>query len=161
MKHFIIMLMVCACFSVASAGVPQDVCFIHYDSVDVAYITNEETETPRLLYGLYKDGQQILPVCYEMSLNQKIGLIAFYKDTELILYDMSGNVIFEYELDFPIDKHSVVQFEVTEKRRGEAYYDLVVYFFVNDWVFQVLDTFMRREKNLYRVKIIQETELLD
>ena len=149
------------CFMLSAVSVSaQHITYIKRDSVEIAVKDAPSFEHQRLVYGLYKDKKEVLPVVYDMIEERSVKLMAFFKDTELLVYDTDGSLIDKAVLEFPIDRHSVVQFEKIDSRRSEKMYELVIYYNDNDWIFQPIGTYCRNDHHLYRVIITMEAELI-
>ncbi len=156
----IIILAVCFMLSAVAASAQRDKFFIERDSVKIAVKDAPRSEHQRFLYGLYKDGKELLPMVYDMVEERSVKLMAFFKDTEILVYDTDGTLVDKAVLEFPIDRHSFVRFEEIDGRRGISAYELVVYYNDNDWIYQPIGTYYRKGRHLYRVIITTELELI-
>ncbi len=151
MKKIIFMLSVCFMLAATGAYAQKKVQHTKCGQVDIACKENQADDERHMVYGLYKDGVEILPIDYEMVLEENIQLAAFYKGDEIMLYDFNGRLIDYARLDFPLDHRSFVAFERIDARRNQTYYELMVYFSDNDWAFESLGTYYRKGNRLYRV----------
>ena len=155
MAKRIIVFAVCLLLSAVSVCAKQNV-YEKLDSVEVIMGYGNFKVT----FGLSKDGVEILPAEYEMAICQEIGLIAFYKDRDLLLYDTEGNLILSHYLDFDTNHRTSAVFERINLRDGGVYYELVVHYFDSSWGGQSIGTFCYRKGHLYQVKIIKELTLI-
>ena len=133
--------------------------YLDYDSVKVVAKTADGRH--RLLFGLTKNEEQLLPIEYELVTCRDLGLLAFFKGEELYLYSKEGNLVLRQELDFVADHRTDVAFEKTNYRNNETLYELVVYYFDSGWGGQSIGTFCRQDKRLYKVKITKEYTLIE
>jgi hypothetical protein len=156
----IIVLAVCFMLSVVAACAQRDIVYIERDSVEIALKNAPSFETQRYVYGLYKNKKEILPVVYDMVEERSAELLAFFKDTEILVYDTSGSLVDRAVLEYPIDRHVVVKFEQIDGRRCERMYELVIYYNDNDWIYQPIGTYYRKGRHLYKVFITTEFELV-
>lgn len=150
----IIIFAVCCMLSAVSACA-QEV----FEKVDSVEIT-ARIDTRNILFGLSLNGREILPTDYEMVRCKDIGLIAFYKDSELYLYDTEGTLITRQDLDFEVDHRTSVSFDCIHSRDLQTYYELSVYYFDNNWGSQVIGTYCKKKGHLYKVKVIREFTLI-
>ncbi len=155
-----IILAVCFMLSAVTAGAQRGITKIERDSVEIVMKDAPSFEHQRFVYGLYKDKQELLPMVYDMVEERSVKLMAFFKDTEILVYDTDGTLVDKAVLEFPIDRHSVVKFEEIDSRRGENMYELVIYYNDNDWIFQPIGTYCRNDYHLYRIIITMEAELI-
>ena len=149
---------VCFVLSAVSVCAQREIAYLNYDSVEVVATAAEGRH--RLLFGLTKNDEQILPIEYELVTCRDLGLLAFFKGEELYLYSKEGDLVLHKRLDFVVDHRSEVVFERIRERNGEALYELIVQYFDSNWGSQSLGIFCRRANHLYRVKITREYTLL-
>lgn len=136
----------------------REIEYLDYDSVQVVAKAGESRY--RLLFGLAKNDEQVLPIEYDLVTCRDIGLLAFFKDSELYLYTKEGDFVLRQELDFAVDHRAEVAFERVNYRNNETLYELVAYYFDSRWGGQSIGTFCRRDGHLYKVKIIKEYTLV-
>lgn len=155
-----IILAVCFMLSAVAACAQRDITFIKRDSVEIVMKDAPSFEHQRFVYGLYKGKKELLPMAYDMVENYPARLLVFFKDTQMLVYDTNGNLIDKTVLEYPIDRHSTVEFEEIDTQRGEKLYELMVYYNDNSWIYQPIGVYCRKGNHLYKVRITMEYELI-
>lgn len=151
---------VCIMLSATSISA-QRTTFIEYGNVEISVADAPRGDYSRFKFGLCKDGKEILPAVYNIAEGYPVELFAFFKDTEILVYDTDGNLVDEAVLDFPVDHRTAADFEMIGSRLGENIYELVVYYNDNDWIYQSVGAYCRKGEHLYKVRITKEFTLIE
>lgn len=148
MKRIIISV-ICLMLFAANLSAEQKTESVKYGQVVVTCVSDNDHNA---LFGLSKNGKVLLPVRYGCVYNAEVGLLAFYADHDLYLYDTAGKVIAHEQLDFPIDKDASVEFEPVKDRVDVPSFELRAYYFNNSWGAQTFGTFYSKGEHIYRIK---------
>ena len=149
MKKFIILL--CVLFVATAAFAETRLNFINYGEVKLAVQADVNQADNPAIYGLYKNGKQLLPAKYEVVYNEDLKMFVFYADSRIFLFDTNGKKIFAGETDFPIDKDCSVELVPVKAREDVPCYELMAYFFNTNWGGQSFGTFFAKGGHIYRI----------
>ncbi|MBR6355899.1 MAG: hypothetical protein IKR92_03485 [Alphaproteobacteria bacterium] len=148
MKKIIISVM-CLMLFATNISAEQKEKSVKYGDVELTCVSDDVHNE---FFGLSKNGRTLLPVRYGCVYNEEVGLLVFFADRDLYLYDMKGKKIAHEQLDFPVDKDASVEFEPVKERADVPCFELRAYYFNNSWGAQTFGTFYSKGGHIYRIK---------